>query len=134
MRIAVLARLLPAVCLLLGWPGRGPAEDRPVPVKVSVDTTEVPNLADWGKKAKGLVEKWHPAITELLKSDGFTPPAEVKLVFKKEMKGVAYARGNTIVIAADWVTKHPDDYGMVVHELTHVIQAYRRNRGAGWLV
>src|SRR5262249_20271504 len=68
-------------------------------------------------------------------SDGFTPPADVRIVFKKDMKGVAFTQGTTIVVAADWINKHPDDYGMIVHELTHVVQAYRRgNRGAGWLV
>jgi hypothetical protein len=33
------------------------------------------------------------------------------------------------------VTAHPDDWGMVIHELTHVIQDYRRpDRNPGWLV
>jgi hypothetical protein len=50
------------------------------------------------------------------------------------MKGVAYTSGNTIVIAADWVKKHADDYGMVIHELTHVVQAYRGGGNPGWLV
>ena len=51
------------------------------------------------------------------------------------MKGVAYTSGNTITIAGDWIKKSPDDYGMVVHELTHVIQQYRRTkRTDGWLV
>jgi hypothetical protein len=124
-------------------PGRATAADKGVPqekphppaVKVTVDTTEVPDLADWGKEARALVEKWHPLIADLLPGDGFTPPGEIKVVFKKNMRGVAYTQDATIVIAADWVRKHPDDYGMVVHELTHAVQAYKRpNRRAGWLV
>ena len=102
-------------------------------VKVVVDTSEVPEVAEWGKKAKSLVETWHPKVSELLKSDGFTPPNEVKIVFKKDMKGVAYASGKTITISANWIKAHPDDLGMVVHEMTHVIQAYRRG-GPSWLV
>jgi hypothetical protein len=104
-----------------------------VSVRVTVDTSEVPELAEWGHDAKLLVEKWHPRIAGMLPSDGFRPPAEVRLVFKKDMKGVAYASGRTITIAAKWVKAHPDDFGMVVHELTHVIQSYRRG-GPGWLV
>jgi Peptidase of plants and bacteria len=104
-------------------------------VQVEVDTSEVPDLKDWGDKAKALVEKWHPIIADLLKTDGFTPPFQVKIVFKKEMKGVAFTSGNTITIAADWIKKQPDDYGMVVHELTHVVQSYpRTKREDGWLV
>jgi hypothetical protein len=127
------------LCLLIGLfsfqpQDRSGAADKAAPaVKVTVDTTEVPDLADWGKKAGKLVEKWHPIIADLLKSDGFTPPGEVKIVFKKDMKGVAYTQRATIVIAADWVRKNPDDFGMVVHELTHVIQSYPGGR-AGWLV
>jgi hypothetical protein len=108
---------------------------KPDAVQVQVDTSEVPDLEPWGAKAKALVEKWHPILADLLKSDGFTPPSEVKIVFKKDMKGVAFTSGNTITIAADWINKSPNDYGMVVHELTHVIQSYpRTNRKDGWLV
>ncbi len=111
------------------------AAPKPGTVHVQVDTSEVPDLEPWGAKAKALVEKWHPIIADLLKSDGFTPPSEVKIVFKKDMKGVAFTSGNTITIAGDWIKKSPDDYGMVVHELTHVIQSYRRTkRNDGWLV
>lgn len=123
------------VVVLLIVPGRAGADDKakPATVKVVVDISEVPELKAWADDARKLVEKWHPIISEMLPSDGFTPPAEVKLVFKKDMKGVAHTSGATITIAADWVKKHPDDYGMVVHELTHVIQAYPRP-GNGWLV
>jgi hypothetical protein len=57
----------------------------------------------------------------------------VTIVFKNNRPGVAATGGSTITISADWVRKHPDDFGMVVHELTHVIQRYPPNK-AGWLV
>jgi hypothetical protein len=133
-----LCRVLGLLLIAVPWlPTAAAAEDRPAvkraPVKVTVDTTDAPDLGDWASQAKALVEKWHPIVAGLLPSDRFTPPSEVKIVFKK-MKGVAYTAGNTIVIAADWIHQHPDDFGMVVHELTHVIQHYPENRGAGWLV
>jgi hypothetical protein len=105
-------------------------------VKVTVDVSEVPEVADWAAKAKDLVEAWHPKVAELLTSDGFKPPKEVKLLFKKDMKGVAFASGTRITISADWIKKHPDDFGMVVHELTHTIQGYGQSRSPrpGWLV
>jgi Peptidase of plants and bacteria len=126
--------LLLIVPLALAAPCAYAAEE-PSAIRVQVDTSEVPDLEPWGAKAKTLVEKWHPIIADLLKSDGFTPPSEVKIVFKKDMKGVAFTSGNTITIAGDWIKKQPDDYGMVVHELTHVIQSYPRTKGKdGWLV
>lgn len=102
-------------------------------VRVTIDFSEAPELSEWAANAGKLVEKWNPLISEILKSDGFTPPPEVKLIFKKDMPGVAATSGATISIAANWIKQHPDDYGMVVHELTHVVQSYPRNN-AGWLV
>ena len=126
MRLTLILCLVPLTCL---------AQDiKPPSVKVTVDTTEVPELADWGATAKTLVETWYPKIVKLLKTEGYQPPDEITLLFKKEMKGVAFASGKTITISGDWVKAHPEDLGMVVHELTHVIQAYPGNRGAGWLV
>jgi hypothetical protein len=103
------------------------------PVKVTVDVSQVPELASWAEQAKSVVEQWHPRIVNLLHSDGFTPPAEVTMLFMRDKKGVADTAGTTISISADWVKKHPDDLGMVVHELTHVIQSYPKSE-AGWLV
>ena len=55
--------------------------------------------------------------------------------FEKEMDGVAYSSGAEIHISANWVRSHPNDFGMVIHELTHLVQRYPRNRvPAGWLV
>jgi hypothetical protein len=115
--------------------GTASKRENPKALEVLVDVSETPELKEFADKAKELIQKWHPKIADLLKSDGFTAPSEVKLVFKKDMRGVAHTSGATITIAAAWIKKHPDDYGMVVHELTHVVQDYRReNRDAGWLV
>jgi len=126
--------VLVTTIFLLPSPAGGQDKAKPAPVKVSVDVTEVPELTKWADEAKKHVEKWHPKIADLLASDGFTPTSEVKLVIKKDMKGVAVAgtSGATITIAAEWVKNHPDDYGMVVHELTHIVQAYPRPE-PGWL-
>jgi hypothetical protein len=108
---------------------------KPKAVDVEVDISETPELKEFAAKAKELIEKWHPKIADILKSDNFMPPTEIKLVIKKDLEGVAYTSGATITIAAAWIKKHPDDYGIVVHELTHVVQDYRReNPNAGWLV
>ncbi|MBA2113492.1 basic secretory protein-like protein [Bremerella alba] len=102
-------------------------------VKVIVDVSEVPELKEWGDNSAKLIKQWHPKITQMLQQEGFAPPHEVRVVFKKDMDGVAHTIGNQIVIAGNWVKQHPDDTGMVVHELVHVIQAYPRG-GPFWLV
>ncbi len=110
----------------------------PVPkaMEVVVDTSDAPEAAAWAERAKTLVETWQPKVAALLTPadrEVGPPPSKVTLVFKSGMKGVAGTSGNRITISADWIKAHPDDLGMVVHELTHVVQAYPRNQ-AGWLV
>jgi hypothetical protein len=113
------------------------AADKPSgTLHIEVDTSEAPDLAAWGAKAKQVVELWYPKISAFLKTDGFSPPTEVKILFKKDQKLVAGTSGRelkTIAISADWVRKHPEDIGMVVHELVHVIQCYPEPK-PGWLV
>ncbi|MES2596869.1 MAG: basic secretory protein-like protein [Verrucomicrobiota bacterium] len=98
-----------------------------------VDTNDTPDLKDWGSKAGTLCVEWFPKISKLLPSEGFTAPNQVTIYFDPKMKGVAHALGGKITISAAFVRGHQDDWGMVVHELTHVVQAYPPG-GPGWLV
>ena len=104
------------------------AQDKP---NIRVEYGEVPDVKEWAEKARDLCEKWYPIIADALASKDFKPPQDVTLVFKDEEKGIAWTTGAKITIVADWIRKHPDDFGMVIHELTHVIQSYRG--GVGWL-
>jgi len=101
--------------------------------KVTVDTTKAPECAAFAEKSKALVEEWYPRINEILFEKGHPlPAAEITLIFAP-MKGVASTQGNVMRISAEWVTKKaPNDYGMVAHELTHVVQDYQ-GKGEGWL-
>jgi hypothetical protein len=99
----------------------------------SVDTNDATDLKEWGDRAGTLCVEWLPKIAALLPSDGFSSPQEVALHFDPTMKGVAHAAGGKITISAAFVRAHPDDWGMVVHELTHVVQSYPPG-GPGWLV
>ncbi|MBL9114666.1 MAG: hypothetical protein JNJ83_06625 [Verrucomicrobiaceae bacterium] len=98
-----------------------------------VDANDAIDLKEWGAKAGSLCVEWLPKVAALLPSDGFSPPKQVLLTFDPNMKGVAHASGNKITISARYVRQHPDDWGMVVHELCHVVQAYPPG-GPGWLV
>jgi hypothetical protein len=102
-------------------------------IKITVDTSESPDLEKWAAEARALCLVWHDRIRTAL---GRTEPLkhrEIELIFKKDMPGVAATSGGVIRISANYVQKHPDDFGMVVHELCHVVQAYPPSR-AGWLV
>ena len=107
--------------------------------QITVDTSDVPEMAEYGKRVQKVAEEWYPKLIDMLPSDGFQPAKTVTITLKKDYKGVAAAGGNRITAAQKWFTEHPDDLGAFVHELTHVVQSYRRvaqggTRPPGWLV
>jgi hypothetical protein len=110
-------------------------------------TTEFPEAKEWAIAAKALVEEWYGKLTQLLATDGVDPltgkkdgkefraPKVLKLEFKPNIGPPAYATGDTITVKGEWITAHPDDLGMMIHELTHVIQQYPDSPfKPGWLV
>jgi hypothetical protein len=129
--------LLATLALIVGAGGASPraAAEKPAapPAKITVDVSDAPEAKDWAEKARALCEKWYPIVSEELNSDGFTPPRRVKLVFKDEKNGIAATTGTTIHINVNWIKKRPDDFGMVIHELTHVVQSYPKY-DPPWLV
>ena len=101
--------------------------------QIVVDTKDDPEQAEWAAKAKALCEAWMPKIAERLASPGFVPPRSVRLVFKKKDEAIASASGDAITFSGEYLQGHPDDFGMVIHELTHVVQQYPGGN-PGWLV
>lgn len=102
---------------------------------VIIDYSEFPEGKGWMEEARALVEAWFSYVTSLLATEDFRPPDEIRLVVRPEISAPAFASGNTITINGQWITRHPHDLGMVIHELVHVVQRYPRgvNR-PGWLV
>ncbi len=116
------------------WTGKT-VDARGIGVTITFDSSETPELKDWAEKAGKIAADWYPKIDKLLASPGFSPPKTVEIRFRKNFRGLAATTGNVITIQPDWVRKHPDDFGMVVHELTHVVQQYHgRGNKPGWLV
>ncbi len=105
--------------------------------EVVIDVTDSPESRAWAERARDLAREWFPLVCQLLATEQYTPPKTLRLVFKKGISAPAYASGSEITINADWIQQHPDDFGMVIHEMTHVIQSYpggRRGEKPGWLV
>jgi hypothetical protein len=120
------------VVLLADEPVTKSAQLEKLTVVIKGEVIQQEKIHEWAGKASQLVATWYPKIDTLLKSDNFTPPKEITIVFQK-MEGVAYTTGNIIYISANWIKQHPDDFGMVVHELVHVIQSYPQGSGHSWV-
>lgn len=102
---------------------------------ITVDASAAPDLAPWGEAARSLAIDWFPNICQLLSTQKYHAPKTIKFVFREKQDAPAYAAGNEISFSVEWVRKRPDDLGMVIHELTHIVQAYPDNKNdVGWLV
>lgn len=104
-------------------------------IKITLDTSEVPELAPMMEKMKADCEKWYPIIVKKLEAE--TPQLRREATFKilKEGRGVAdTSRGGRVRFYSGYYRTHQDDLGSAVHEMVHVIQGYRGRNNPGWLV
>lgn len=60
-------------------------------------------------------------------------PDRINIAFQGQPGYAAATAGNTITFDIDWVRAHPNDLDLLVHELTHIVQADRGSM-PGWIV
>ncbi len=105
------------------------------PSRIAIDFSAAPECEAFATKAQAIAEEWYPKINTILFGQEHSLPVPLVHLIFEPMKGVAFASGDKIHISAEWVTKKaPTDFGMVVHELTHIVQAYHNgNKVDGWV-
>lgn len=83
-------------------------------------------LKNFAARSEALLKEWEPRVADALgfgAHEGEVHPAAITIIFC-EMEGIAYWDGKAINVATHWIASHPEDTGLVVHELVHVLQAY----------
>lgn len=101
--------------------------------RVLIDSSRTQEHRAWAEAAERLANEWYPRIGNLLSSSPRVELPEVVIELSPDYDGVAAASGRRITLSSKWVRDHPEDArGVVVHELVHVVQAYRENR-EGWV-
>lgn len=113
------------------WTGTATNASGAVLATITMDTTAAPDLEAWGQKAAEDCVKWYPILCEMLASPDFKPYSKISLRIRN-MRGVAATGRDGIDISATYVRRHTNDFGMVIHELTHVAQAYP-SADPGWM-
>ena len=100
-------------------------------VNIEIDTSEAPDAAEWARRAQTRVQYWYPRVVEMLDGqeglERIPDDFKIRLVFKP-IDGVAYAAGREITVSSNYIKRNPRDFGLVIHETTHVAQAYGRVR------
>jgi hypothetical protein len=114
-------------------PDAVPAAEDPsrAAVHVEVDAGAAPLTLPWLQHAARLCAGWYPQVAALLDTAGFAPPRAVTLRSVPTLGGApgrvgtpGVTSGTVITVGADWLELHPDDTGLVLHELVHVVQSY----------
>ncbi len=112
--------------------------------EIDIDTSRAPGLADWaGQKLAPVLAEWYPKISEMLPSEGYTPPKKFTIRIGPG-RGVAATSGTRVTANSTWLAGEigRQGIGALLHEALHVVQQYgraRRNnpdaaRPPGWLV
>ncbi|MBS1706812.1 MAG: hypothetical protein JST40_13165 [Armatimonadetes bacterium] len=102
---------------------------------IVIDVKTFPQGKAWAEKARDLMVAWYPNICQLLDTKDYKGYKKITLAIEPKISAPAWAAGDRITCSGEWITQHPEDFGMVIHELTHVIQSYPGSeKTPGWLV
>jgi hypothetical protein len=91
---------------------------------VVMDVRDAPELSEVGHEISDALMRVYPLMLQELGVEAEDAPRFVRFSFRPDVGVPAYASGDTIVLSRDWFRDHPDDLGVGVHEMAHVIQAY----------
>lgn len=89
------------------------------------DISQAPDLAGWAQRADRQMEESWADTGALLYSHGFITPNKVNVIYKTGpgVTDVAATGGGVMTVNSAWSRKQPDDTGLTVHEVAHVVQS-----------
>ncbi len=109
-----------------------PAKPAPPPLSLTVTGDVDAALAPVAGRLTAVFFESYPKLLERFDNPDKPAPRQLKLTFRKGIKVPAFYSGGTVTVSVEWLTRHPDDAGMMTHELTHAVQAYPPG-GPGWV-
>jgi hypothetical protein len=108
----------------------------PVTIEVLVDTSPVdqahPEIKVWAAHTAHVCRDWYGVICQAVAA-GAEPPRTVTLVFVPHADAPAFYANGKIYFDTSHVLKNPSNYGMAVHELTHLPQQQKTLK-LSWVV
>lgn len=129
---AVFAVVLLSPRTLTAQPPAPAKPDRPAPFTLTISGELEEKDAEIAGKLTKVFYESYPRLVERFENPKKPAPRTVKLVFKRRLRVPAYCTGDEISVSLEWLRSHPDDVGLLAHELTHVVQAYPPG-SPGWM-
>lgn len=89
------------------------------------DLSEAPDLADWAARGEAQMESYWFDTAAMLYSDKFITPNKINVVYKTGpgVTPVAATGGGVMTVNSKWCREHPEDTGLMVHEMAHAVQS-----------
>ena len=125
-------RIILAMGLISGAQGLRLHASEPPPLSVRMQKAAAPESRRqaWENRARVILKEWTPKVRTLLgdNANGSAPDFDFMLETGRMGKPAIVLREKgrkpVLKVSADWVTAHPEDKGVVIHELTHLLQDY----------
>jgi hypothetical protein len=99
-----------------------------------VDYSDAPEMKGLAEHARQVGNQMYPEVFAILAQGTSESPRHFDIVFKKHLEGnVGQTLGTVINLRADWFSKNPSDLdATLIHEMSHVAQAYKSKAWDYW--
>jgi hypothetical protein len=111
-------------------PPKKESEKSPFSVTIAGDVDA--KLATTAGQMTTVFYQSYPQLVARFENPKKPAPRFIRIIFEHGMSVPAYCTGSEIKVSVEWLQKHPDDIGMLTHELTHSVQGYPRGT-PGWI-
>ena len=98
--------------------------DKPAPFTLTISGDIDSDLAPVVGRLTTVFYQSYPKLVERFENPKKPAPRQIRVIFERGLKFPAYCTGSEIKVSVEWMQKHPDDLGLLTHELTHAVQAY----------
>lgn len=92
---------------------------------ITIDTSQAPDLANFGSQVQQTLQVWYPKISNILSSPNYSPPNQITITFATNCNGIGYVTGNQIVGCVDYYRQNQNDIASMVVSATFIIQQYK---------
>lgn len=108
------------------------SQDKPPALTLVIEGDIDAKLAPVVGRLTTLFYESYPKLLARFEHPNKPAPRRILIRFERKLEVPAHCSGDRLTISIDWMTKHPDDIGLLTHELTHAVQQYPKS-DPGWL-
>ncbi|MBL8823602.1 MAG: hypothetical protein JNJ77_13515 [Planctomycetia bacterium] len=112
--------------------GQQPAE-KPKTLTVTIEGDVDAELAPVAGNLTTLYFQCYPKLLARFENTNKSAPRHIRIIFDSKLNIPAHCSGNRVTVGVQWLKKHPEDFALLTHELTHAVQMYPRGE-PGWIV